>query len=112
MWQDIDKDTGKPEIITYFNESKGEVKTLDQLVRRYSCNRKANMWPIALFYKIFDIATYNAFILYSHRHPELRLIHKKQSRRKLMKLLTKESLPPKNNGIEEFSHKRPKEPNN
>ena len=90
----IDEETGKPEIITYYNQSKGGVDTLDQLIRCYSCKGKPNRWPVALFYNMLDIAAYNSYLLYANRHPEFRMAHKKQARREFLKLLTDQLLPP------------------
>ena len=39
----------KPQMILDYNSCKGGVDTLDQLVRTYSCKRKTNRWPFALF---------------------------------------------------------------
>lgn len=60
----------KPEIIMDYNKYKGGVDTLDQLVRCYSCKRKTNRWPFAMFSNLLDICTYNAFVLYTSVHPQ------------------------------------------
>ena len=43
----------KPQMILDYNSCKGGVDTLDQLVRTYSCKRKTNRWPFALFCNLF-----------------------------------------------------------
>ena len=41
----------KPDIVLYYNETKGGVDTLDQLVHEYPCKRKTTRWPFALFHE-------------------------------------------------------------
>ena len=90
----IDKETGKPEIVDYYNSTKGGVDCLDQIVRYFSTKRKTNRWPVALFYNMLDIAAYNSFLLYKTKHPEFVLAYKKQARREFLKLLSEELLNP------------------
>lgn len=39
----------KPKIILYYNETKGGVDRMDQMVQSYSCKRKINRWPMPFF---------------------------------------------------------------
>lgn len=64
------EDHRKPQIILDYNHTKGGVDTLDQLVRTYSCKRKTNRWPFAIFCNLLDIMAYNAFVLYTSVHPQ------------------------------------------
>ena len=61
---------GKPEIVSYDNQTKAGVDALDQKVTHYSAYRKTNRWPMAVFYNIVDIASYNAYVLYQIRPPQ------------------------------------------
>lgn len=88
----IDASTGKPEIIHYYNSTKGGVDTLDQLIRHYSVKRATRRWPVALFYNIIDTAAYNAFVLYITKNPQFASQHKKNSRRIFLKYLADELL--------------------
>ncbi|XP_037931805.1 piggyBac transposable element-derived protein 4-like [Teleopsis dalmanni] len=45
------------------------VDTMDQMVRTYSCKRKTNRWPVALFSNLIDISALNAFILWTEINP-------------------------------------------
>lgn len=54
---------GKPEIILYYNKSKGGTDTFDQLCHAYTVARKTNRWPLRVFYGILDQAAVNAKIL-------------------------------------------------
>jgi len=54
----------KPEVIMYYNSTKGGVDTMDQLVRGYSTKRMTRRWPMAIFYNMVDISALNAIIVY------------------------------------------------
>jgi hypothetical protein len=66
---EISNDRGKPQIIIDYNHSKCGVDSLDQLVRKYSCKRKTLRWPMALFFNMVDIASYNAFVIFGFMNP-------------------------------------------
>lgn len=59
----------KPEVIHFYNRTKGGVDVLDHMCATYSCSRKTRRWPLCLFYGILNIAVVNAFIL-QHGHQE------------------------------------------
>ena len=42
---------------------------MDQMVRTYSCKRKTNRWPVALFSNLMDISAFNAYILWTEINP-------------------------------------------
>ena len=67
---EIDPQTRKPEIISYYNSTKGGVDTLDQVIRFFSTKRKTRRWPMAIFYNMIDIAAYNAYLLYCQANSE------------------------------------------
>ena len=74
--------------------------TLGQIVIRcYSCKRKTNRWPVALFMNLIDITTYNAFLLYCSKNPDFVNLQKVHSRGEFLKILTSQLLPP--NKVEE-----------
>ena len=54
----------KPEVILYYNSTKGGVDTLDRMVRTYTCKRMTKRWPVALFYNMIDVSAVNAFIVW------------------------------------------------
>ena len=66
---EISYDRGKPQIIIDYNHSKYGVDTLNQLVRKYSCKRKTLRWPMALFFNMLDMASYNAFVIFGFMNP-------------------------------------------
>lgn len=57
-------DSGKPEIIEFYNGTKGAVDSLDQKCATYSVSRRTRRWPMALFGAIMNIAAVNSYILY------------------------------------------------
>ncbi|KAL1446576.1 hypothetical protein WDU94_007625 [Cyamophila willieti] len=62
----INMETGKPEIIMVYNETKGAVDTFDQMCQNTNFGRKTRRWPMAFFYNILNIVAINAFVIYSH----------------------------------------------
>lgn len=58
-----------PEIIEYYNATKGGVDTVDKMISCYSCKRKCNRWPMAVFSNMIDISALNAYILYNDVSP-------------------------------------------
>lgn len=71
----------KPEIITFYNSTKGGVDTLDKLVGTYPCRRKVNRWPVAVFCNMLDISAYNAFVIFTELNPAWNSNKKKIKRR-------------------------------
>ena len=62
-------ESGKPEIVEFYNETKAGVDALDQKVQHYTTYRKTKRWPMAVFYNILGIAAYNAYVLFKLRPP-------------------------------------------
>jgi hypothetical protein len=62
----LNSTTGKPEMIMYYNQTKGGVDTFDQMCSAMSCSRKTNRWPMAMFYGILNIAFVNSYVIYCH----------------------------------------------
>jgi hypothetical protein len=52
----VDEETNKPEIILYYNSTKGAVDTMDQLASTYTVRRKTRRWPMCVFGNILDLA--------------------------------------------------------
>nr|CAH7719842.1 unnamed protein product [Callosobruchus chinensis] len=76
-----------PEIIEYYNSTKGGVDLLDQKCANYCCGRRTRRWPMAVFYRLLDIASSNSFVLYSahEKNEEMsRLTFVKQLARELV----------------------------
>ncbi|XP_029108964.1 piggyBac transposable element-derived protein 4-like [Scleropages formosus] len=67
---DEDSQKRKPEIITFYNQTKGGVDVVDQMVRTYTCKRKTRRWTMVLWYNVLDVATLNAYTFFTSQHPE------------------------------------------
>lgn len=60
----IDDTSGKPEIIIFYNSTKGGVDALDQKCANYSVSRRTQRWPCVIFSAILNIASANGFVLW------------------------------------------------
>ncbi|XP_046960296.1 piggyBac transposable element-derived protein 4-like [Vanessa cardui] len=60
----INETTGKPEIIHFYNGTKGAVDTVDQMCSNMSTNRKTMRWPMCIFYNMLNLAAINAYAIY------------------------------------------------
>lgn len=54
---------GKPEIVLFYNSSKGGVDTVDKYKECYSTARVCNRWSMRIFYSMLDIGALNSFII-------------------------------------------------
>lgn len=66
----IHPDTGKPNLIHTYNETKGGTDTFDQLCHSYTTSRKTRRWPLRFFFNMLDAAGINAMVLFSLANPE------------------------------------------
>ena len=64
-------DDKKPEIILFYNRTKGSVDAFDQMTEKYTCRRKSNRWPFTLFMFMLDSAAINSVVLFNIKHPDL-----------------------------------------
>lgn len=62
----------KPEIIKYYNKTKGGVDTMDKFLSEYTVKRRTNRWPLAFYYNLIDVAALAAYIIYKKNHPTLK----------------------------------------
>lgn len=68
----IDSDTNKPEIIMYYNSTKGGVDEADKKCSIYSSSRRTRRWPMVLFYRVLDLSGMNSYILHNmHQSKEV-----------------------------------------
>ncbi|UYV76808.1 hypothetical protein LAZ67_14002078 [Cordylochernes scorpioides] len=67
----IDEDTGdkmKPEIVTFYNQTKIGVDVVDQMSGTYSVGRRTRRWPLCIFFDLVNVAEINAQVLYNANH--------------------------------------------
>lgn len=76
-----DADQRKPEIIQFYNATKGAVDTLDEMVGTYRCKRRLLRWPLAVFENMLDISACNALVLFLANNPAWKYAAHKARRR-------------------------------
>lgn len=65
----IDVSTGdkrKPDIITFYNKTKGGVDKVDEMKQSYSVSRKSARWPLTIFFSLLNIAGINSQIVFQN----------------------------------------------
>ena len=60
-------ESGKSEIVEFYNKTKGGVDASDQKVRHCTTYRKTHRWPLAVFYNILDISADNDYVFFNIR---------------------------------------------
>lgn len=61
----------KPEIVLFYNRTKGGVDRQDHLISKYTCCRKTEKWTLRLFMFLIDAAALNPFILFKKLNPKV-----------------------------------------
>ncbi|XP_047506781.1 piggyBac transposable element-derived protein 4-like [Pieris napi] len=61
---DINSTSKKPEIIHFYNSTKGAVDTVDQMCSAICVNRKTNRWPQCVFYNVLNLCLINSYVIY------------------------------------------------
>lgn len=88
----VNPETHKPNLIEFYNSTKGGVDTFDQMCSVMTCNRKTNRWPMCIFYDMLNIACINSYIIYCHNVSTL--VQKIMSRCNYMKELHSQLVKP------------------
>jgi hypothetical protein len=57
-------DAKKPEMITFYNSTKGGKDVVDEMCATYDCARNTRRWPMVVFYSMLNVAGINAFVVY------------------------------------------------
>ncbi|UYV69595.1 hypothetical protein LAZ67_6004045 [Cordylochernes scorpioides] len=63
----IDEESGdrlKPEIVTFYNQTKCGVDVMDQMCDTYSVSRRTNRWSLCLFFNVINIAGINSEVIF------------------------------------------------
>ncbi|XP_043226473.1 piggyBac transposable element-derived protein 4-like [Amphibalanus amphitrite] len=53
----------KPEVMLFYNETKGGVDTVDQMIGTYTCRVATRRWPLAVFLLMLDVAALNGWVI-------------------------------------------------
>lgn len=88
----INEESKKPEMIEFYNSTKGAVDTLDQMCNNMSSSRKTRRWPLCVFYGMINICLVNAHVIYVHN--KARKSEKPLSRKKFAIKLSEDLLAP------------------
>ncbi|XP_053964402.1 piggyBac transposable element-derived protein 4-like [Anastrepha ludens] len=56
--------TQKPEMIIFYNQTKGGVDVVDELCTNYDVSRNTKRWPMVIFYAVLNMAGINSIIVY------------------------------------------------
>ena len=70
----IDEETKKPEVVLFYNETKGGVDSFDQLCHSKTVARKTRRWPLRVFYGMLDAAAINACVIFRCNSKENKMI--------------------------------------
>lgn len=74
----------KPDVILYYNATKGGVDCIDERVGTYTGRYKTRRWHVRVFSNLIDIVAFNSYILYCDVFPNY---HKNLNHRRRMFLL-------------------------
>lgn len=75
--KEVNQESHKPEIIEFYNSTKGGVDTFDQMVHFYTVSRKTRRWPMRYFYGMLDQAGVNCMVLYRLATQQDKIIRRK-----------------------------------
>lgn len=80
-------DQNKPEIVTFYNKTKGGVDVVDEMISLYTVSRITCRWPLTIFFCLLNIGGINSQIIYfaNTNHKLDRRIYLKQLAIELMK---------------------------
>ena len=59
----------KPEMVLYYNRTKGGVDKMDQLAHTYTVKRRTKRWPLVVFMNLLDIAAIAAYTAWTVKFP-------------------------------------------
>lgn len=73
---EINSETKKPEMIEFYNATKGGTDCYDQMCHEYSTARKTLRWPMRMWMGMLDQGGINAMVLYNYNAANPRLIRR------------------------------------
>ncbi|GBP70198.1 Actin-related protein 10 [Eumeta japonica] len=77
----------KQEIINFYNKYKAGVDTMDQMIRKYTSQRRSSRWPMAMFFNMLDISSLASYIIY---YDNKMIAKKTTERRQFIRKLSEE----------------------
>ncbi|KAG8230006.1 hypothetical protein J437_LFUL008447 [Ladona fulva] len=76
----------KPEIITYYNYTKGGIDTVDKMCTTYDTARNTRRWPLAIFFHLRNTAGINSVIVFNDVNKENRMRRQRFLRERSLQL--------------------------
>ena len=55
-------DNGIPEIVSFYNETKGGTDNMDHMIRLYRSGKVSRRWPLTFFFNMIDVALLNGCV--------------------------------------------------
>ncbi|XP_043193754.1 piggyBac transposable element-derived protein 4-like [Amphibalanus amphitrite] len=55
----------KPEVMIYYNQTKGGIDSIDQMLETYTCRMSTRRWPVVVFLLMLDVAALNGWVILS-----------------------------------------------
>lgn len=80
-------DTKKPEIISFYNVTKGGVDTADKMCGTYTVGRRCKRWPLVIFFRILEIGGINSQVIFFSNNPGTKIVRRLFLRRLGLELL-------------------------
>ena len=65
----------KPEIVLYYNKTKGGVDAMDQMAKAFTVKRKTKRWPLVVYFNMIDLASIAARVVFQCKYPTSSLAH-------------------------------------
>ena len=62
----------KPHMIMYYIKYETGVDTMDQMVSRYTCHRRTQRWPLAMFFNLLDVGALASYLIYHENNNMLK----------------------------------------
>ena len=76
----------KPAIILHYNANKSGVDNMDKLAITFTCRRKCNCWPLALFFNLIDVTGIAAMTIWLYSTSDATIKRNRIRRSFLLKL--------------------------
>jgi hypothetical protein len=84
----VDERTSKPEIIPFYNQTKGGVDVVDGMSALYNVSRPSRRWPLTLFFSLLNVGAISAYIIYKNNN------NSSIKRRNFLKEISKQLITP------------------
>ena len=65
----VDSVTGKPEVVLYYNATKGGIDVCDAIIESTTCQAAVRRWPTRILLYLISVATLNAYHLFCLAQP-------------------------------------------